>query len=590
MPGGDVPKPTPRVRFFRRLSGIGRFALIWLSLATAALLSAWASWNLNNWSLFWIVTIGYYIFIPTVSGLFAFETRPASQRVSQNPLLRSILANAGDRIAPIEAVQPAPLDAESGLLAQQGEHFDSLAIRMKPRTRAGCLSGFLVVVGTVIFSTNVVSLVNFTGTLFLLFLAFFAPMLPITLIFLIISRWRARHQEHPITVDDSGITWYTRGSRQAKHIAWSEAQAFLRSAVMPISASAAGTTPSLNNYLLVSAQEIFTWTVPLNPSVAVLLDSDRLTRIIVTRTGLPLRDVTLFANELGTMGKNLVPLVEARGLTRGVPPEVLQEALTQQKKSPNPLRVIGVLLLLCLILVPFAVGGGLQYENTNYYAAINHVVTNETPTYHDPLNQDDGNWSVTPISPQNTAGSAYVNGAYELHGTQPNQTEQIVQPYQTFGSAAYAVTAVETGTVPDNESDGIGLIVHANADQSDFLVFYVQYSGAWDLYHYHEYGPNDPDNWEYIDDGTSSAIHQGPGAANRLMIVTYPDTVALYANGQFLYHYVPFDYRPIHADFGRSGSAGVFLNSQTMTGDFTDFTVSPAPPTDFWSVVQTLLP
>jgi len=116
----------------------------------------------------------------------------------------------------------------------------------------------------------------------------------------------------------------------------------------------------------------------------------------------------------------------------------------------------------------------------------------------------------------------------------------------------------------------------------------VSYNGEWELEHYHEYGPNDPDNWEILDGKPSSAIHQGPGATNRLMVVTYSDSVVLFVNGQFVEQFKPYSYNRV--DFSRTGSTGVYLNTSTMTGDFTDFTVSPAPPTDFWGVVQTLNP
>jgi hypothetical protein len=585
-PANDQSEQQGGVNFFKIVRNLALFCLFLLTLYSAAVLSMWASWDNADWSIFWEVAIGYLVLIPSIIGVVFMNshqyTPPPTSNASANHLLRLVLVNASDRILPRDPVQPVPLEGESAKTLE--EHFDSLSSRVPAGAAPGCLLTTVCIAGIIPLIVGFTSF-NLHGSTVLIVLAFFSPLVPISVILLVVGAWRSRREPHAVTTDLRGITWQSGIASERKRIDWHQARAFVRSNTTGESSAISKTT-----FMLASSDELFSWAVPNSPKIDVLIDSDRLSRLIVTRTELPLRNASQFMREIGTSGKNLPRLVESRGLTQGIPPDVLQQAL----KASNPpvplrsLRIAAAIVGLLLVLMPFVAGGWMQWYDSSYFSSLNQHIPSEMPLYQDSLAQPDGFWPKSPLSKNSDFGYAYTNGAYELHGTLADQTENALLDGPTFGSAAYAVTAVENGTVPANQTDGIGIIMHANTDQSDFLVFYVKYDSGWALYHYHEYGPNDPDNWDFLDSGSNSAIHQGPGAENRLMAVTYSDSIALFVNGQFIKQFKPSTYNPV--DLSRTGSAGVYLNTSTMMGDFTNFTVSPAPPSDFWGVVQTLNP
>jgi hypothetical protein len=113
----------------------------------------------------------------------------------------------------------------------------------------------------------------------------------------------------------------------------------------------------------------------------------------------------------------------------------------------------------------------------------------------------------------------------------------------------------------------------------------VKYDGEWELWHY---SSSLSDGVNYLDSGYSNAIHQGPGVANRLLIIVAHQSAYIYVNDTFIEQYQPQSYHYI--DLSQKGAVGMFMSSAAMTGDFTDFSVSPAPPTDFWDVVPALIP
>lgn len=72
------------------------------------------------------------------------------------------------------------------------------------------------------------------------------------------------------------------------------------------------------------------------------------------------------------------------------------------------------------------------------------------------------------------------------------------------------------------------------------------------------------------------------------MIITANNAVSLFVNGHYIERFTPTQYDRV--DFSRTGAAGVYLNTSAMTGDFTNFTVAPAPSTEFWDAMQPLNP
>jgi hypothetical protein len=582
-PGLTFPFGYPAASDRKRpFLNIVRGSLFFLVLYGVAFLSLWVSWDIANWTLFWCVTIGYLVLLPIGYGFFSTYTRSSLFSLPITPLLREVLANSAERLAPADAIQPLPLSEESDTIYTPKDQFEHLHTSPSPMMPLGCLFALFVVLFFIVFLTTSISSSSssvFNGQVVIFLLVFFAPTVPVAVILGFMGMRRVRRNRHAVKIDDFGISWHE--GRQWKQISWGEVRAFVH-----FSPSVVPQT-SNTTYLVVSATDFFAWAFSESANVAAVMETDYVSRVIVARAHVPLRDATRFMSEIGTLGVHLPALIRSRGLEKGVSPELLLSPVPSS--SPSLWRRAGGFALIALTLAPFAVGGYAQYYHDGDVSSFAQQIDKETPLFRDSLAQPDGLWPIIALSAQNSSGYGYVDGMYELHGTLPGQTEiATADRASTAGSAAYAVTAVQTGAVPQNEYDGIGLVAHVDPAFSEYLVFFVHYDGSWELDRYHEYGLNDPDNWEYLDGGTSGAIHQGAGAANRLMMVTYPDGVYLMVNGQLLDHYVPSSYDRVNLSL--QGAAGVILNSSAMTGDFTDFVIAPAPSTSFWAALQAWKP
>ncbi|HEV2457391.1 MAG TPA: hypothetical protein VGS80_03435, partial [Ktedonobacterales bacterium] len=167
---------------------------------------------------------------------------------------------------------------------------------------------------------------------------------------------------------------------------------------------------------------------------------------------------------------------------------------------------------------------------------------------------------------------------YQLSGKDASQFMD-AWPERAFGDAAVEVTARQFGTDPGN--DGVGIELRGGENPYRMVVFMIDSSGFWYLWKYKyiggnpnnrwELGNNPGHQWDLIAVASSSAIHIGPTASNRLMVIGYGNEFLCYINDVF-----------VGADIidgaSASGHAGVFLNESTMTGVFTNFTVYPVKP------------
>ncbi len=432
-----------------------------------------------------------------------------------------------------------------------------------------------------------------------------------------------RRQE--VVADELGIRWARRASQPS--LPWSAARAFY-------TVSASGDSGELFGrrvYVLDSSDQVFAWQRSESRFDRAREASDELVGLIARRTGLPLRDLTLAfqrttepvvpeSPRAGNVirermlaqierarerGRNLDPRAEAR-LTaligklappdtadaKGVATAVRQALQGAGLPAAPPTSAAGrgcMLTLAAVVAFALLAGAswGLEQAQTRYLAGLPAQIHAETPLYADSLAAHDSSWLVSGATAN---GVSYQDQSYRLTGTAGNPVTSWTP--DTYGDVAVQVTARQLG---GTQSDGIGLIVRATADGSDYVAFVVSPTdGEWTLWQYHPIDANPDDDWHYLSGGNSSAIHRGYDASNTLLALTRGQTYVLYANGVFLGAASDGDpdvYGPDAAQTVgtmttlRQGSAGVYLADGVTTGVFTDFAVYRVqPPPSLWYV------
>jgi hypothetical protein len=389
------------------------------------------------------------------------------------------------------------------------------------------------------------------------------------------QRWRY------VTVDASGLEWAGLGprskQRQPRRIAWSEVRSLSRMSNAQYTSSASSLTPfGLTLYLLDAPDAQLIWaasTIGLSYREEAAAASEMLLRVAVTRTGKPLRDLSAVAAEVlrpdGTAMRLLptVPATNDAPLAGVYPPP-------KGRAGRRPSLVVAMSLVLSLLLTTGLIAGGVWLQNylPQYYASLPARVAASTSLFHDDLAELDNNWPLVNATKDGVGGAAYVASTYQLSGLVPGYITSQTEPHE-FGDAAYAVTAAETGAIPKNSTDGVGLVLHESRNGNVYLIFYVDRSGGrtFETYHYVDGSGND--EFTPLDSGQSSAIHTAAGDENRLLVIAHGTKYLFYVNGQYLDHYdaVPSDHLPTY------GMAGVYLNQTGTTGIFSQFDVYALP-------------
>ena len=551
--------------------------IVWgMAFYAVVALAFWVAWDTSTWVVVWGALVGGGVALPIA--WLALATRHRERRqLLLRPLLLEVLAHADERLMPLIAIQPMPVNLNSA-----DEQFGPLVSffiqdRKAKRNQA-------VILTSMLFLPLIIILIDLAYLFVSPSLGMIGRTIMITtgiglyieLIPLII--WRIRRTTIPqrlsVTTNGSGVSWQFGPKGPSQHIDWSQARALLHVTV----ASGSTRTSSSNYYALIGSDAALVWFDSKVARADTFAYSERLLSVITAHTQLPLRDASQFAQMLSGADGAMQRLLTHYGLTPYLSPELVRGLQTVPAAPHRVGRVMGIAAILVWVAIPFAAGGWVQSYNSAYFGSLPQGIAAEPPLFSTALAYDDGSLPASP-------GSAFTHGVYEIHDPDNTQPQLNLFPQHTFGSAAYSVTASESGAVPDSADDGIGLVFHASPDARTYLIFEVKYDGEWELLSaspQNAYGP------DYLDSGFSSAINAGPAATNHLLIITNNQSMFLYVNGQFIKQVQPDSY--LHIDLSRTGTAGVYLNASGMTGDFTNFAVAPAPATDFWDVLLTAPP
>lgn len=388
-----------------------------------------------------------------------------------------------------------------------------------------------------------------------------------------------------VHADAIGIAWRYGGMRRRwKHIEWSQALAFITLAHRSLSTYQRRDLYALDTPAGVLCWEERTqasWEKKAGDATTQRTSAYYLRRLIVSHTGLPMRDISAVLDAVDTEHE-AEATKSALKLPLGPPGSQAHLPVDQLFVEPAPPLPTRPPRMVCaerfalaglsvLTLLLYAGGWGLQHNQPRYYAGLLQTIHAQQPLYQNSLAFPSGDWPTEQPSAKNgNEAYFYADGAYHLKGSDSTSTVWAVGS-PVFGDAAVEATVAQRGK---SGSDGVGLVLRASDSGNDFVVYYIDSSGWWYLTRYHLAGSNPDDNWHDIDSAPSDAIHTGDGATNRLLVVLRGTSFLCYINGTFV-GAVNDDASP------RSGSMGVFVNDSSTEGIFSTFDVYTAPPQSF---------
>lgn len=431
----------------------------------------------------------------------------------------------------------------------------------------------------------------------------------ITLILLLLSIWplvvvlRMR-RGILVTADDMGVAWKQAGWRtRRRSIAWHDTRAFF-----VITQRKSTNWTKETTWVLMGSAGALAWMAPREEAAQTDTPHARFAALVASRTRLPLRDLsaladrmtnrTLIAEQRKAAIENATRIYEETKreiLAARTQPEKAAAWLSTQRREQAADAVLSAhrseqttkksglgwgctvqLVLLVVIGLMYAGGWGLEQYQPHYYEGMLAQIHASKPLYHDDLSHDDGDWPLCAPTADRPNRCSYGGQAYHLTSASGRFISAWTEP--VYGNAVVEGTVRQIGTV---EYDGVGLILRAFDDNTDMLVFFIHPTdGTWSLAHYHDVGGSPDDNWTAFENGSSSAIRTGQGAANDLLVVITDDRYTCYINGKVVLMYDDSE----HA-IPRMGHVGLYVNDGAVEGVFTDFTVYPAPAPSVWSAL-----
>jgi len=240
-------------------------------------------------------------------------------------------------------------------------------------------------------------------------------------------------------------------------------------------------------------------------------------------------------------------------------------------------KVTIITLIVLAVLAPFALIFGAVYGIPAYRAWYQNELIRrvhaQQPLVEDDLSAYTGNWPFGGVFDDGRS-YFYSDGAYHMKGVRDNRS--ILAPgTRLFDDAAVEATVAQKGS--STRYDGVGLLLRLTDDGREFVIFDVRQNGEWCLSRYHYVNDENISDWTTIADGQSSAIHQGDGAENRLLVTMRGASYFCFVNGHYL-----GPYRDTGPEL-RGGRMGLYMNVSSVEGVFTNYVVYPAPSTDIFA-------
>jgi hypothetical protein len=383
----------------------------------------------------------------------------------------------------------------------------------------------------------------------------------------------------PVTADEWGIQWHPRRGRTIS-LPWHDVRSFFKFSYGSTSGSgSAGLKTQV--YVLDGGDALLVLQrYPALSSVSAAVrqrkEVDRFVKLVIARTGKPLRDLSVLADELAS-----APTADPSGASQeqGMDYGRVDSRVAGIQAPRRPRRRSGrkVALVLALLLLPILLVGGafgakakLHDYQASYYASLPAKLHAQRPLYFSDFTSSDGSWYESAPTGENPFGYVFADDGYHLTGPHGKIADSWSQ-FRFYFDAAVEVTASQTaGTT----YDGVGLVLHSDWYGSNMVVFFASPTdGSWAMDAYHFGHANPDDNWTYLTGGTSAAIRIGVLQPNRLLAIMRGAQYLLYINDQLVGSY----YDSYH-DTPRSGYVGVYVNQANTEGIFTNFAVYQVKP------------
>ncbi len=617
--GNDGTHSLDGSRQYGSSSPIGAVTVLLWILGLALLgVTAYASWQLWSvlqtgyeplWGHFW--TAAFTLFGLAIAYGFASMLGPVLTRF--RPFLRQVRSRVervraaaiigDDRLAPLAAEQPEPLPASElpiGLIT-----FGPFTPTRKHRSRSmlgwsfaqmliiGGLTAVLAVAGAI-----VLPLVEEGPDV-----AWMRPMYPILLgmfalntllsilgfVVALVQRLRGvgRAERVQLAADDWGVRPLdSRHGKERQPIAWHEVRAFYKSddlLRLQEGRIIRRSTPRQTTYTFATAERALSWTLWEDASAKQHTDSERLCRLIVTRTRLRLRDVTAFATQfaadvLESASPLLLALPDQRiSIEAQQYAQAAVAAIPTSPTSPPTTRRVGATWprwlmasrIAALGLAILAITAGMLaqgIQSFRYTDLLNQHIDREPPYYSIDFRTNDGAW---PNHPATADDGSYVfrTDGYYMTGAPDGRPMEAVLPVQ-YGDATVELTAGLADIVPAGD---IGVVVRENDDGTDKVVFTLTSSGGWALVHIHAASGAAPQRLVLMSNGQSDAVRTGKGAYNFLAVIMRGADYLCFVRD----HLVGI-YHDLSAQTPRQGRAGLWLGNSRAVGEFYYFAVYPA--------------
>lgn len=576
------------------LGGAGVCAILFLNLLAFSMLNT--AWLDGNWHSYWLFAVGpfrfeiLFPFLSIASSWTATRLRqqPPARRVRE---LRQAALRGDDDLAPIVQDGPEPF-AEVELPA---------AVEVIPRLRPLILArsnlmlsagGFAIIfaafltlcaVFSVVFGWSDIALAGKYGDPYgmLLVVCFAAFIAAIAALFIygwvLIRRAPLGHGRIPrrrrridAVVDPWGVRWiFPARPLEEQRIAWEDARAFYQISYRSYADYARHTT-----YFLDAGDTLLAWKMVSTEWDELLAYNERFLRIITTQTGLPLRDLSDAAEEVG---KSIVYPKKMTREERAAAARAVREARRNRpRQRPSVALVASCVGALALFLLPALVGLRVQAIQRNYYNGIEARVLAQHPIFTDSLVRPDsgGPWLINGLPPAKAPSNghdpsdSYQGGAYQITGG-PAQWTVDATPPMVYGDAAVQVTVRQRG---NKGYDGVGLVVRevGSGNAEGFVAFWVRPNGEWSLERSYSDAAHPNGTWEWLAGSSGDTpVHTGLGAANTVLVVMRGNEFICYVNGEWV--------AAAHDSAApASGKVGVFLDDGANTGIYSDFAVYPA--------------
>jgi len=314
--------------------------------------------------------------------------------------------------------------------------------------------------------------------------------------------WRRMH----ITADDWGIQWNLRRGPTIS-LAWHDVRSFFTISTVTSVIRSSNKLKS-QVYVLDGSDTLLLWyAYPLQVGKASQVlppaatrqreEIERFARLIITRTGKPLRDLSSYASELA-IDSNVIAhagmLPYAAEYQRLATPIA---GLPVERRARTS-RARGCALL-ALLLLPFVLVGGafgakakLHDYQASYYASLPAKLHARQPLYFDALTAFDGDWYQSgPATAEGEYSYFFANGGYHLTAPKGQTAAALAVMPGTLSDVAVEMTVAQKVGM---QYDGVGLVLRSDVKYSNMVVFFASPTdGSWamDAYHFKHANPDD---------------------------------------------------------------------------------------------------